>query len=91
MDSPLRVILYDPNILDKNQPPQQLPGLPQLFGLPQQPPAGPGEKSGREAPVLCAERSLLRSWLSQDLQCNSSSLFKTRNSFTSPHLSHLYS
>jgi hypothetical protein len=71
--------------------PQQLPGVPQEFGDPQQPPPGIPPNCGDELVVLWADISFVSSVLAQDLHCNVSSSLKMMNSLTAPHLLHLYS
>jgi hypothetical protein len=77
--------------LSLNQPPQQLPGLPQLLGLPQQLPGMFPIKSLLEEAVLWADISFARFLLLHDLQSSSSLFPKTKNSFISPQFPHLYS
>lgn len=75
-----------------NQAPQQLPGLPQLLGFPQQPPGMLPLKLFPETEVLCAEISFERFVPLHDLQDNSAPLFpKIKNSLISPQSWHLYS
>jgi hypothetical protein len=72
-------------------PPQQLPGVPQEPGDPQQPPLGIPPNCGEGLAVLWADISFVSSVPAQDLHCNLSSSPKTINSLTAPHFSHLYS
>jgi hypothetical protein len=72
-------------------PEQQLPGLPQELGLPQQPPGLSAIKPLPEPTVLWADMSFSRFWLLQDLQLTSSSFLRTSNSLICPQSLHLYS
>jgi hypothetical protein len=87
--------LNEERLLNKERilayPPQQLPGVPQELGEPQQPPPGIPLNCGVEVAVLWADISFVRSVLEHSLHCNVSSSPKTMNSLTAPHFSHLYS